>query len=181
MGTHISAPVLLQDAAPRLVLDAVRRVVRVLRESSRAAEAQVGLSGAQLFVLSTLASSEALSLGEVAERTLTHQSTVSVVVRRLVERGLVERASATDDRRRLSLRATRAGRRLLQRAPLVAHGRLVEGVHRLPPSTQRTLARALGEWVAAMGLGGAPPAMFFESEPKKPAGRKRAPAPPVSR
>ena len=39
----------------RRVLDSIRRIVQFLRESSREAERRVGLSGAQLFVLRTVA------------------------------------------------------------------------------------------------------------------------------
>jgi hypothetical protein len=69
-------------------LDALRRIVQVLRESSRWAERHVGLSGAQLFVLQTLGEAPAASVNDLAGRTHTHQSTVSMVVARLVERGL---------------------------------------------------------------------------------------------
>jgi len=55
----------------RRVLDAVRRIVQVLRVSSRAAEKLVGLSAAQLFVLHRLEETQAISLNELAERTLT--------------------------------------------------------------------------------------------------------------
>ena len=74
------------------VLDAMRRIVQALRESSRWAERHVGLSGAQLFVLQTLAETPGLSVNELAERTHTHQSSVSVVVSRLAAR-LVERGT----------------------------------------------------------------------------------------
>ena len=46
----------------RIVLDAFRHIVRELRISSRAAEARVGLSAAQLFALHRLAEGRALSL-----------------------------------------------------------------------------------------------------------------------
>jgi DNA-binding MarR family transcriptional regulator len=58
----------------------LRKIVRFLRLADRAAEAAVGLSAAQLFVLQTLASQPAASLAEVADRTLTDQSSVSTVV-----------------------------------------------------------------------------------------------------
>src|SRR5262245_44102891 len=99
------------------VLDDLRRIVRVLRESSRAAEGQLGVTGAQLFVLKALAEAPALSINALAERTRTHQSTVSVVVRRLVEHGLVKRSVSLTDGRRLELSLTRRGRTLLSRAP----------------------------------------------------------------
>ena len=54
---------MLADPAARMILDAIRRIVQALRVASREAEASVGLSGAQLFVLQKLAAAErALSL-----------------------------------------------------------------------------------------------------------------------
>src|SRR5665213_199086 len=72
----------------REILDSIRRIVRLLRVSSREAEREVGLSGAQLFVLRTLSEHKFLSVNELAERTHTHQSSVSVVVQVLVDKGL---------------------------------------------------------------------------------------------
>src|SRR3989442_1394745 len=96
------------------ILDSIRRIVRVLRVASRAAEKDFGLSAAQLFVLHALAEGPALSLNEVAERTRTHQSSVSVVVQRLVDRGLVVRDSVAGDARRKGLSLTPAARPLLR-------------------------------------------------------------------
>jgi DNA-binding MarR family transcriptional regulator len=84
-------------------LDAIRRIISVLRRSSRLAESEVGIGGAQLFVLQQLATAPARSINELAERTYTHQSSVSVVVRRLVKQRLVERRPGPDDRRRREL------------------------------------------------------------------------------
>ena len=53
MGPNTSQSV----ACTREVLDSVRWIVQTLRESSRRAERQVGLSGAQLFVVQKLAES----------------------------------------------------------------------------------------------------------------------------
>src|SRR5438105_26745 len=81
----------------RSILDSIRRIVRALRLADRAAEKRLGLSGAQLFVLHKLAVGPALSLNELADRTLTHQSSVSVVVQRLVKRKLAARARSGKD------------------------------------------------------------------------------------
>src|ERR1700750_2387985 len=101
----------------RAVLDAFRRIVQGLRESSRAAEQHAGVSGAQLFVLRTLAEAPRLSLNELAERTRTHQSSVSAVVARLARARLVERGTAAGDARRAELSLTARGRRRLRSAP----------------------------------------------------------------
>lgn len=147
------------------VLDAVRRIVHALRESSRWAEKHVGLSGAQLFVLQTLAGSPPISVNELAARTHTHQSSVSTVVSRLVDAGLVKRTRSADDARRAELSLTPKGRRLAGRAPHAAQQLLIGGVEKLPARRRRLLASTLSELAAAMD-DIERPAMFFE-EPRK--------------
>jgi DNA-binding MarR family transcriptional regulator len=162
-------PIQLHEDAQR-VLDHLRRIVRVLRESSRAAEQAVGLSGAQLFVLQTLAADGRLSLNQVAARARTHQSTVSGVVKKLAARRLVHRAASRTDGRRVELTLSARGRALLGRAPGAAQERLIDGIDRMPPTERTRLARALERLVDAMGLGDESPRMFFEDE--APARRK---------
>src|ERR1700710_363682 len=116
----------------REVLNALRRIVRSLRVSSRTAEQRVGLSGAQLFVLQCLARQSPCSVNELAARTATDQSSVSVVVSRLVARGHVRRAPSKLDRRRVELTLTPSGRALLAAAPEAAQGRLLGALTQLP-------------------------------------------------
>lgn len=147
------------------VLDDFRRIVQVLRSSSRSVEQRVGLSGAQLFVLKTLSVGRPLSLNELAARTRTHQSTVSVVVKRLVARKLVRRAVSSLDARRIVLSLTATGRATLERAPLAAQEDLIAGLQRMPLGDRRALARCMRHLVGAMGLDDQPAVMFFEEAP----------------
>jgi DNA-binding MarR family transcriptional regulator len=142
-------------------LDALRRIVRVLRQSSARTERELGIGGAQLFVLHQLAVSPAGSVNELAERTYTHQSSVSVVVRRLVEQGLVARRPAADDARRRELRLTGAGRRLVERAPLPAQVRLIQGLGALRRGELPKLSRLLRRVVQGMGAADEPASMLF--------------------
>jgi DNA-binding MarR family transcriptional regulator len=160
-----------QGSDVRVVLDAFRHIVRVLRLSSRAAEKRVGVSAAQLFVLHKLAEGRALSLGELADRTFTHQSSVSVVVGRLVARGLVARRSSAADGRRVELALTGSGRTLLRRAPAAAQERLIEAIEGLGTADRRALATTLARLVQRLRVDGKVPGMFFE---EKGAGYERA-------
>lgn len=153
----------------RRALDGLRAVVQALRESSRSAEQSMGLSGAQLFVLQKLGESPAISLNELAERTHTHQSSVSVVVTRLVRRGLIQRLRSSTDARALELTLTTRGRALLRRAPGAAQDRLIAAIEALGASRRRQLASALDEVAGTLSVPAAPPAMFFE----EPAARTR--------
>ena len=149
----------------RKILDAFRRIVRDLRLSSREAERDAGIGGAQLFVLQALARGTAASLNELAERTHTHQSSVSVVVRRLLDRKLVASRSSRVDARRIELSLTPAGRRMLARCPEPTQVRLVEAIERLGASELAALTRGLGALVREMGIEESSPPMFFEESP----------------
>jgi DNA-binding MarR family transcriptional regulator len=168
MGSHISLPGRTgRNAEVRAALDALRRLVQGIRTHAAQAERSTGLSGAQLFVLQQLAEAPAQSLNELAARTRTHQSSVSTVVTRLVERRLVSRRRAADDGRRLLLEVTPTGRAQLASAPESAQSRLIAALEALPTARRRSLVRDLGELVAALGMDREPPALFLEP-PERP-------------
>lgn len=146
----------------RSILDAVRRIVHTLHATSRWAERHLGLTSAQLFVLHKLAESPHLSLNELAARTHTHQSSVSTVVSRLVERGLVVRERTADDARRVALALSPSGRRVVQEAPVPEQKRLIAGIERLAPHDRSALARSLSALVESMEVAGGEAVMFFD-------------------
>ena len=168
MGSHTST-----TSDVRAVLDGVRRIVQNLRESSRWAEKNLGMSGAQLFVLQKLAESPAQSLNALAALTHTHQSSVSTVVNRLVQRGLVTRTRSRTDGRTFELDLSARGRRLVARAPHAAQERLIHSIQQLPAGRRRALASALGALGLAMDAAASEPAMFFEERARRRAARPR--------
>ncbi len=134
------------------VVDAVRSIAQSIRESGREAEQRFGISGAQLFILNELAREPAQSINSLAERTFTHQSSVSIVVSRLVERDLATRNHGRDDARRVGISITPAGRALVRRAPDAAQTKLVEALKRMPPAEIRALARNLRLLIDAIDM-----------------------------
>jgi DNA-binding MarR family transcriptional regulator len=163
MGAHTIAKSRYPDDA-RQVLDSLRRVVRSLRIASRASEKRVGLSAAQLFLLQRLAERPMASVNELAERTLTHQSSASVVISKLVERGLIERSHSVSDARRLELSVTPAARKLLRKAPRVAQDALIDALAKMKKSQVKQLASLLGEFVDTAGIADGPAEMLFEEK-----------------
>jgi len=134
------------------VMDGIRAVVRALRLNTRAIEKQLGISLAQLWVLQILAERPADSLNELAMATATHQSSVSVVVRRLVDREFVTRTTAHQDKRRVRIELTEAGRALLVKAPPTVQVSLVAGLRRMSPERREQLATLMREWLTSGGL-----------------------------
>lgn len=170
-----SADTATERATSIRAMDNLRRVVRALSTSARNVSTH-GLSGAQLFVLRQIAVAPSLSLGELAERTLTGQSTVSEVVTRLVDRGLVARVSSATDARRAELTLTARGRRAVDGTEPTTQERLAHGLALLPSARRLALADALDEWLDASGLGDVTVGMFFDKGdgPARTAGARRA-------
>ncbi|MCC6424278.1 MAG: winged helix-turn-helix transcriptional regulator [Phycisphaerales bacterium] len=150
-------------------MDAIRRIVRALRQASQTTRREVGLNGAQVFVLQKLAGERAISVNELSERTLTHQSTVSVVVQRLVDKGLVQRSRSASDGRRLELALTVAGRKVLRQTPNAAQEQIVQALHRMGDEPRGELAALLTRLVQLIGLDDQHAGLFFEEETHEPA------------
>ena len=150
----------------RVVLDCIRQIVRLLRVSSREAERELGLTGAQLFVLQKLSEAKVLSVNELAERTHTHQSSVSVVAQALVDRGLISRNRASDDARRLELTLTPAARQMVKKAPGAAQDRLIEAIEKMPAALRKQLAKGLERLVEESGIDDEVAPMMFEDGEK---------------
>jgi MarR family transcriptional regulator, lower aerobic nicotinate degradation pathway regulator len=168
MGSHT----IHRSEVIRRILDSIRRIVRELRLSASAAERSSGLSAAQLFVLHKLGDGKAISVNELAQRTHTHQSSVSVVVQRLVEKRLVRRQRDAGDARRVRLSISAAGLVKLQAAPQAAQDRLIGSLRRMKPRHRDQLAQLLEQFVAGTGETEAIPGLFFEEERRRGTARR---------
>jgi DNA-binding MarR family transcriptional regulator len=165
MGTNSTATAsALDERVIERSMNAVRSIVRALRINTRAIELKMGISLAQLFVLQQLAERPADSLNELAERTATHQSSVSVVVRRLVERGYVSRTASSTDKRRIEIDVTASGRALLEGAPMTIQTQLVEALEHMSHHDRETLADLLERWLHGAKIDIAAPPMMGEEE-----------------
>jgi DNA-binding MarR family transcriptional regulator len=150
--------------------------VQTLRTSARDVERRGGITGAQLFALQKIAAAPGLSVNELAARTFTHQSSVSVVVQRLVERRLVAKVSGPNDRRRAHLAITSEGAAVLRRAPDPVQGQLIAAIAALSAPRRRMLAEMLSEIAETMN---APQraGMFFEDDRRGSRQRRRSTRP----
>lgn len=163
MGAH--ATVHARDRADvTAALDAIRRLVQTIRTSASETERDTGLSAAQNFVLQLVNAEPAESMNELAERTMTDQSSVSVVVSRLEEKGLVTRRQSLSDARRTRVAITPAGRELLRGQQPTVQARLIAALEFMPPESLRMLQHELSQIVALMGAAHEPSSLLFEDD-----------------
>ena len=132
-------------------VNAVRRILRVLRVAEQRTQQELGISAAQMYVLQQLGDAPSLSLTELADRTLTDRSSVTDVVQRLVERRLARRIRDPRDGRRAAVTIAPRGRALLRRAGPSPTAILAGGLRGLTPSQLTAMGRSLDQLSRVLG------------------------------
>ncbi|HWE42898.1 MAG TPA: MarR family winged helix-turn-helix transcriptional regulator [Gemmatimonadaceae bacterium] len=141
----------------------IRALVAALQTSARAVEERSGLTNAQLFLLRQIAGSDGLTINDLSRRTSAAQSSVSVVVARLVRAGHVKRARVAEDGRRVTLTATARGRTTVRKAPPPATERLLAALGRISAADARSIARGIGALLPRLGAREKEAPLLFEA------------------
>jgi DNA-binding MarR family transcriptional regulator len=133
-----------------LVLAALRRINRALDIHSRYLAHHHGLTVPQLVVLSELSRLGKVSAGRLATAISLSQATVTGIVDRLERKGFVRRERDRHDRRRVLVRITAPGRRLLSSPPPLLQESFVRQFTQLHDSDQAMVLASLERVVAMM-------------------------------
>jgi DNA-binding MarR family transcriptional regulator len=130
------------------------QALRTIFGSARVHDAEVrriaSVSGSQLWALSEIARSSAMSVKALAKAMALKQTTASNLVNALVERKLIRRARDAGDQRVVHLHVSQEGRRMLARAPGPFVGLLVDALRHLERDQLGQLREHLLLLVAAM-------------------------------
>jgi DNA-binding MarR family transcriptional regulator len=105
----------------RLLAECLQGFERFSGESVR----QSGLTHAQFDIVATLGNTPGMSYKELGERTLITKGTLTGVIERLEQKGLVARERNSDDKRSFFVRLTPAGEELFRDVfpKVIAHGK----------------------------------------------------------
>jgi DNA-binding MarR family transcriptional regulator len=124
------------------VLDVVPMVFRVIRAELRKYGAKE-MSVPQYRTLAFIYRNEGASLSEAGDYIGLTLPTMSVLVDGLVARGLVNRRTHPEDRRRMTLMLTESGRARLESARAATMANLKERLRQLPASDRATITLAM--------------------------------------
>lgn len=119
-----------------------------LRAMSKRMRSQLGLTGPQRLVLRILGETPDLSASVLADLIELHPSTLTGILRRLEERGLIARGSHPHDARRAVLRLTPMGQRLNRTREHTVEAAVSRSLAELDRTTVRTTQRALDVVIA---------------------------------
>jgi DNA-binding MarR family transcriptional regulator len=156
-----------QKPATRDVADIVqglRRITRAIELYSQDVQRSYGLTGPQLWALKNLQRAGPLTPNRLADSLAVDQSSVSGLLRRLEEKGLVHRARMAEDQRSVRIELTAEGRSLARRAPEAAQGRLLHGLSNMSPARVQALRRSIETLVGAMEASTIEARFFFSDD-----------------
>lgn len=135
---------------------------------SRALVKQVGLTGPQLIFLNAVAKGGARSVGDIAKSISLSQATATGILERMVKRGLVTRQRSTRDRRRVMIRITLEGEKLLAQAPPLMQASFLNQLDHLEGWEQTMILSALQRIVSMMDATELRVAPIFAPDPFDP-------------
>jgi DNA-binding MarR family transcriptional regulator len=146
------------DGLADQIFEALVRLAWGARQHDQNLQRRFGVTAAQLSALRVLERFGEMPQSELSGRLFLRGSTVSGMVDRLEERGLITRRRSTADRRLVAVDLASGGKRLLHSIPrgMSKFGALRQLVRDLPPDEARTFLFTLEKMVELLGAGGSP-------------------------
>jgi len=135
--------------APPRVLGSYGRVAAWLSKRVEVALGTVDLTLPQFRVLSILAEGSSAASG-LADRLAVRRPSITALIDGLVARGLVDRRQEEDDRRKVALRLTKEGERILGEADRAVDEYIAALAGYLPTKEEAMALRSLELWGRAM-------------------------------
>ena len=132
-------------------LISLRRILKAVDAQARTLARDTSLTPSQIVVLKELSAKESAQPGELARSAGLKQATISILLDRLQERGLVQRTRGDEDRRTVRVRITADGLRVLAEAPDLLQTQFGGRFAQLPEWEQAYINAALTRLVALLG------------------------------
>jgi len=160
------------DVSEQVVL-ALRRLIRATDLHSRSLIARYGLTLPQLAVLEALSHHGSLAVSELTKAVHLSQATVTGILDRLEKRFLIERHRSDTDKRRVMVRLTPGGEKILSRRPPHLQEHFVSEFAKLQDWEQTQILSSLQRLAGMMEAGP------LKDGPVFPGARTEMPAEPV--
>ncbi|MCA0201427.1 MAG: MarR family transcriptional regulator [Proteobacteria bacterium] len=141
------------------VLVALRRIIRATDFSAKYLARESELTTSQLLVLQLLEPGREMKIGDIAKNMNLNQATVTTIIDRLEERGLVKRNKGKQDRRQVFVDLTVHGSEVLEQAPKLLQAVFLENFGKLADWEQTYILSALERVASLMN------ATFLDASP----------------
>ena len=158
-----SSPLGRRAEVANKVIGSLRQIIRAVDLHSKYLTKYMGLTGPQLLLMRYIEASPSIIQSELAELSSLSRATVSDILERLEEKGLIHRVRTKSDKRRVEVVISDKGATLLKRNPLLLQSEFLREFGKLEEFEQHQLLSSL-QRVASMLLAAAiPPEPLLES------------------
>jgi DNA-binding MarR family transcriptional regulator len=123
----------------------IRRLIQAGEIYTKELNRKYLISAAQLNCLMALFEHGPLSLSQIARYMMVKSSTVTGVVDRLEQKGLVIRMRNSPDRRVITIQLTETGKNLAENAPPPIQKKIIDGLKKLSEDEKRNILGALND------------------------------------
>ncbi len=113
------------------MLISLRQIIRCTDLHSKKLVKKYGLTGPQLILIKVIANNEKIALGTLAKEVSLSQATVTNIVERLEQRGILERSRTDSDKRKVMVRATQKAHNILAQKPSLLDQGFITNFERL--------------------------------------------------
>lgn len=125
------------------ILNSLRRITRAIDIYSRKLNLLYGLTTPQLLCLDVLVKDGSMILKDLAKKINLGESTVNGIVDRLEAKDYVTRRRSNNDRRKVFLEVTAAGRDIITRTPPLPQDKLSASLSALSAAEQSSMTNTL--------------------------------------
>lgn len=132
------------------VLVALRRIIRATAIQSKRISKSCGLTIPQVIVLRAIGELGDVTVKRLSSEVSLSQATVTTILNRLEDRGLVVRIRGNKDRRVVNAQLTETGQQTLSDVPPLLHERFIERFDELRQSEQNALVGTLAKLASMM-------------------------------
>ena len=133
----------------REVLVFLRRIIHATDLQSKRVAKVCGLTIPQVMVLNSIDQLGDVTVKRISDEVSLSQATVTTILNRLEDRGLLERVRNPDDKRIVNARLTPAGKAALQASPPLLHESFIQRFERLSKREKSEILSSL-QTVAGM-------------------------------
>ena len=145
------------------MIGALRQIIHSVDLHSRYLAKYMGLTGPQLLLMRYIESTPGVMQSELATLSSLSRATVSGILERLEEKGLVVRARSRHDKRRLETTISAKGLKLLEKKPLLLQSEFLKEFTRLEEYEQHQLLSSLQRVASMLMAAAIPPEPILES------------------
>ncbi len=145
------------------VLVALRKIIRAIDLHSKKLERESGLTGPQLLVMKAIVQVNSVTAGQIAREVNLSQATVTSILDRLERKVYLRRERSNEDKRKVFIHLTEAGKQVLEQAPTLMQESFILGFARLEEWEQSLILSSLQRVANMMQAGDLDAAPLLDS------------------